>query len=403
MTKVFIVGYHQSEFGKLFDLTLEQMFAKAADGVLAQVGATPEVVDTVGVAALCAPLLNDQTLLAGLVADLPGFAGKAIDTAENACASGGQALLNVIYRLKAGAADVGLVIGAEKMRDDVGKMDGVKVGKALGTASHPEDREGKTFVFPHIFAEIMEKYIAAHPNASEEALAHVAATHYGHANENPLAQMRKFKVSAEDAMKIEGVNRYVVPGLPLKTYDASQITDGYAALLVCNSRGLEKLNVPRERVVEIVGFAQRTDPLATTKRDNILKPQGAYDAVKDAFAMAGITAANVSVAEVHDCFSVMGAMSVEILGLAGYGEGATYYAEGKAKVGGGGVPINTSGGLMAKGHPVGATGVAMPGWCYQQLVGDVPAALQVKDIDHAATFNIGGPVSASVVTVLRKV
>ncbi|TNF28928.1 MAG: thiolase family protein, partial [Deltaproteobacteria bacterium] len=373
MNKVFIVGYHQSPFGKLFDMTLEQAFAKAANGVLESVGATPEDVDTISVAACCAPLLNDQMLLSGLVADAPGFAGKSIDTAENACASGGQALLNVAYRLMAGAADVGLVIGVEKMRDDAGKMDGKLVGKALGTASHPEEREGKTFVFPHIFAEIMEKYIATHEDASEELLAHVAETHYGHANKNPLAQMKKVEVTAADVMDTEGRNRYIVPGLPLKTYDASQISDGYAALLVCNSRGLEKLNVPKDRIVELAGFAQRTDPLMSSKRDDILKPRGAYDAVAAAYEMAGITADNVSVAEVHDCFSVMGAIAVEIIGKAEYGKGARYYADGKAKIGGGATPINTSGGLMAKGHPVGATGVAMPGWCYQQLVGDVPS------------------------------
>ncbi|PKN58068.1 MAG: hypothetical protein CVU56_07630 [Deltaproteobacteria bacterium HGW-Deltaproteobacteria-14] len=403
MNKIFIVGYHQSAFGKLMDVTLEQAFANAANGALATVGATPEVVDTISMAACCAPLLNDQMLLSGLLADAPGFANKPIDTAENACASGGQALLNVAYRLLAGAADVGLVVGAEKMRNDLGKMDGLQVGKALGTASHPDEREGKTFVFPHIFAEIMQRYIATHKDASEELLAHVAATHYGHANENPLAQMRKIKVTPEDVMRIEGVNRYVVPGLPLKTYDASQISDGYAALVVVNSRGLEKLGVPRERVVELAGFAQRTDPLRTAQRDDILAPRGAYGAVAAAYEMAGITADRVSVAEVHDCFSVMGAMGVEIIGKAGYGEGARYYADGKARVDGGATPINTSGGLMAKGHPIGATGVAMPGWCYQQLVGDVPAALQVKDLDHAATFNIGGPICASVVTVLKKV
>ena len=400
MRGIYLVGYHQSKFGKLFDIQLEEMFRQAALGVLEPVGAKPDLVDTVSVAGCCAPLLNDQMLLSGLVAQIPGLGSKMIDTAENACSSGGQAILNVIYRLAAGAADVGMAIGVEKMRDHEGKMDGKLVGKTLGIASHPSQRAGKVFVFPHIFAEIMAKYLQEH-GVTEEELAHVPVTFYAHGNENPYAQMKKVKVSVDDVMKIEGINRYIVDGLPLKTYECSQISDGFAAVLLCNERGLAKLSVPPDRVVEVAGFAQRTDPLDASKRTDTLRPTGAYACVKAAYEMAGITADNVSVAEVHDCFGVMGAMSAEILGKAEYGRGAKYFVEGRAKVGGE-CPINTSGGLIAKGHPIGATGVAMPGWCYWQLTGQVPAPLQVPNLDHAATFNIGGPICASVVTVLRR-
>lgn len=400
MKGIYLVGYHQSKFGKLLGMRLEEMLRNATTGVLDTVGATTEVVDTVGVAGCCTALLNDQMLLSGLVAQVPGLGGKMIDTAENACSSGGQAILNVIHRLLAGVADVGIAVGVEKMRDDEGKMDGKLIGKVLGIASHPDEREGKVFVFPHIFAEIMAKYLKEH-GATEEDLAHVPVTFYAHANSNPLAQMQKVKVSLDDVMKVEGINRYIVPGLPLKTYECSQVSDGYAAVLLCNERGLAKLSVPPERVVEVAGFAQRTDPLDTSKRKDTLRPAGAYACVKAAYEMAGITAANVSVAEVHDCFSVMGAMSPEILGKAELGRGAKYYVEGRAKVGGE-CPINTSGGLIGKGHPIGATGVAMPGWCYWQLTGQVPEALHVPSLDHAATFNIGGPICASVVTVLRR-
>ncbi len=400
MKGIYLVGYHQSKFGKLLGMRLEEMLRNATTGVLDTVGATTEVVDTVGVAGCCTAMLNDQMLLSGLVAQVPGLGGKMIDTAENACSSGGQAILNVIHRLLAGVADIGIAVGVEKMRDDEGKMDGKLIGKVLGIASHPDEREGKVFVFPHIFAEIMAKYLKEH-GATEEDLAHVPVTFYAHANSNPLAQMQKVTVSLDDVMKVEGINRYIVPGLPLKTYECSQVSDGYAAVLLCNERGLAKLSVPPERVVEVAGFAQRTDPLDTSKRRDTLRPAGAYACVKAAYEMAGITAANVSVAEVHDCFSVMGAMSPEILGKAELGRGAKYYVDGRAKVGGE-CPINTSGGLIGKGHPIGATGVAMPGWCYWQLTGQVPEALQVPSLDHAATFNIGGPICASVVTVLRR-
>jgi acetyl-CoA C-acetyltransferase len=399
MSRVYAVAYHQSAFGKLMDVTLERMISDSVRGVLEQAGASAQLVDTVSMAGCCTPVLNEQMLLSGMGAMVPGLSGKAIDTAENACASGGQAIVNVAARLKAGLADIGIAVGIEKMRDSQGKMDGKLIGKVLGAASHPADREGKVFVFPHIFADIMARYIKEH-GCTERDLAHVPAQFYANANLNPLAQMHKARVSVDDVMKLEGINRYVVEGLPLKTYECSQISDGHAALLLCNEAGLRKLNVPRERVVELAGFAQRTDPLRIGLRDDILRPAGAYAAVQAAYQMAGIEARNVSVAEVHDCFGVMGALSVEILGKAPYGQGARYFVEGKAAPNGP-CPINTSGGLIAKGHPIGATGVAMVGWSYNQLTGNVPEGLRVRSIDHAATFNIGGPICASVVTVLR--
>jgi len=204
MTRVFIVGYNQSKFGKLMDMSLERMLSNAAMPLLERAGATPEVVDTVSMAGLCTTMLNDQSLLGGLMAMAPGFAGKPIDGAENACASGGQAIYNVVTRMRAGVADVGIAVGVEKMRDNEGKMDGKLIGRVLGTASHPDQRTGKVFVFPHIFAEIMAKYMKEH-GVQEETLAHVPVVAYGNANHNPLAQMHKVKVTHADVMKIEGI------------------------------------------------------------------------------------------------------------------------------------------------------------------------------------------------------
>ena len=131
-----------------------------------------------------------------------------------------------------------------------------------------------------------------------------------------------------------------------------------------------------------------------------MRPAGAYKAMNAAYAMAGLTAADVNVAEVHDCFTVMGAIGTEVIGKAEIGKGARYWVEGKAAVDGE-CGINTSGGLIAKGHPVGATGVAMTGWAAMQLLGRAPDGLQVNGARAAATFNIGGPICASVCTVLR--
>jgi len=211
--------------------------------------------------------------------------------------------------------------------------------------------------------------------------------------------MNKVQVTLDQATKIEGINRYVVEGLPLKTYDCSQITDGYAALILATEGGLAKLGVPKSECVEIAGCGQATDPIRKAGRD-VLRPAGAYRAMHAAYAMAGADPADVNVAEVHDCFSVMGAIGTEVIGKAEPGKGAQYWVDGKAAPSGE-CAINTSGGLIAKGHPIGATGIAMIGGAALQLSGKAPAELQVREPKLAATFNIGGPICASVCTVLR--
>jgi acetyl-CoA acetyltransferase len=305
----------------------------------------------------------------------------------------------VIQKLLIGLGDIGVAVGYEKMRDAEGKMDGKLVGKALGYFSHPDDREGKVYIFPHIFAEIMKDYMEAH-GVSEEQLATIAVTEYCNARHNPYAQMQKVQITVDQAVKIEGINRYIVDGLPLKTYDCSQITDGYAALILATEAGLKKLGVAKADCVEIVGYAQATDPLKKAGRD-VLRPAGAYRAMNEAYRMAGVKPADVNVAEIHDCFTVMGAIGTEVLGKAEYGKGAQYWVEGKARADAE-CGINTSGGLIAKGHPVGATGVAMIGWSAWQLLGKVPKEIQVPNPRVAATFNIGGPICASVCTVLKR-
>ncbi len=304
----------------------------------------------------------------------------------------------MIYKLLGGLGDVGVAIGYEKMRDDDGKMDGKLIGDVLGYFSHPDDRTGKVFVFPHLFAEIMQCYLQAY-GASEADLAQIAVAEYGNAKHNPYAQMNKVQITLEQALKIEGMNRYVVEGLPLKTYDCSQITDGYAALILATEEGLRKLGVAKADTVEIAGYAQATDPLLKSGR-NVLRPAGAYRAMQSAYQMAGVSPADVNVAEIHDCFTVAAALGTEVIGKAAPGKGARYWIDGKAAVDGE-CGINLSGGLIAKGHPIGATGISMIGFSYWQLKGMAPAGIQKQDAKLAATFNIGGALCASVCTVLR--
>jgi len=396
---IFIAAYHQSEFGKLMGASIPEIVHSAVCGACKEIGVEPHALDAGSIGAACNFSLNEQGLLAGLMAMIPGLSGKPIESVENACASGGQAILSVIQKLQLGLGETGIAVGYEKMRDADGKMDGKLIGRVLGYFSHPDERSGKLFVFPHLFAEVMGEYMKTH-NVSERDLAQIAVAEYSNARHNPFAQMRDVNLTLEQAVKTEGNNRYIVDGLPLKTYDCSQITDGYAALILATERGLGKLGIAKRDCVEVAGYGQATDPLKKEGRA-VLKPAGAYAAMRRAYEMAGVDPREVNVAEIHDCFTVMGAIGTEVIGKADYGGGARYWCEGKAARAGE-CGINTSGGLIAKGHPIGATGIAMVGWCSWQLLGKAPRELQVPDPRVAVTFNIGGPICASVCTVLKR-
>jgi acetyl-CoA C-acetyltransferase len=394
---IYIAAYHQSVFGKLMGMPVPEIVSNAVTCTCREIGIEPSALDVASIGATCNISLNEQGLLAGLVAQVPGLEAKPIESVENACASGGQAVLSVIGKLQSGLGETGIAVGYEKMRDAEGKMDGKLVGKVLGYFSHPDERPGKVFVFPHLFAEVMDLYLKTH-GYTEEDLATIAVQEYQNAKHNPYAQMRNVDITVEKACTIEGINRYVAEGLKLKTFDCSQITDGYAGLVLATEEGLARLGISKRDCVRIAGWGQATDPLRKEGRD-VLRPKGAYAAMGRAYAMAGVSPKDVNVAEIHDCFTVMGAIGTEVIGKADYGKGAAYWVEGKAAPTGE-CGINTSGGLIAKGHPIGATGVAMIGWSAWQLQGKVPEELQVKDARAAATFNIGGPICATVSTVL---
>ena len=160
MKPVYIAAYHQSPFGKLFDVSVPQIIEHAVTCVCREIGVDASAIDVGSIAAACNFTLNQQGLLAGLMASVPGLESKPIEAVENACASGGQAVLSVIQKLQVGLGDVGIAVGYEKMRDAQGKMDGKLIGQVLGYFSHPDEREGKVFVFPHVFAEVMAAYMA---------------------------------------------------------------------------------------------------------------------------------------------------------------------------------------------------------------------------------------------------
>src|SRR5438876_5145078 len=149
MKPIYIASFHQSRFGKLMGMTIPRIVDSALQGACREIGAEPAALDVASIGAACNFSLNEQGLLAGLVASTPGLEGKPIEAVENACASGGQAVLSVIQKLQLGMGDTGIAMGYEKMRDVEGKMDGKLIGKVLGYFSHPGERERKVFVFPH--------------------------------------------------------------------------------------------------------------------------------------------------------------------------------------------------------------------------------------------------------------
>jgi acetyl-CoA C-acetyltransferase len=395
MKSIYLAKYAQSPFGKLGNYPIESMIRDAGLQALDDIDRT--AIEHIAIAGLLTPTLEDQLLIAGLVAMDPAYTAKSIKGVVNACDSGGLAILDCATTILAEQAHIGLAIGIEKMHPLEGKLDSEKVGYALGGAAHQEDLF-PPLTFPHAFAVIMDRYMQAH-GYSEEDFAVIPPLLYENASHNPLAHMHKPKAPVTEQAVLE--SHRLFPDLPLKLFECSQISDGWARILVCDDEGLATLGIDRSAATQLVGFGGATDSLSMASRgENLLKPVGAKQAFGRAMQMAGARTEELSVQEVHDCFSVMGPLAVEITGLAEPGQGLKYFMEGQARRGGR-CPINTSGGLIAKGHPISATGVAMVGWIHQQLLGRVPAELQVEDARLGSTLNIGGPICSTVVTVQK--
>ena len=397
MKKIYLTRYAQSRFGNLGNYPIESMIQDAGSKELDDIDRG--AIEHIAIAGLLTPTLNSQLLIAGLVAMDPAYTGKSIKGVVNACDSGGLAVLDCATTILAGQAHVGLAIGIEKMHPLEGKLDSKKVGEALGAAAHKDDLF-PPLTFPHSFAVIMDRYMKAY-GYSEEDFAVVPPLFYDNAGHNPLAHMHKTKAPVTKQAVLDSYRLFTDPLLPLKLFECSQISDGWARIVVCDDDGLATLGIRKSVATELAGFAQATDSLSIASRgENLLRPIGAQRAFHTATKMARVNSKDLSLQEVHDCFSVMAPLAVEITGLAEPGQGLRYFMEGRARRDGD-CPINTSGGLIAKGHPISATGVAMVGWVHQQLLGKAPAALQVAHAAVGATLNIGGPICSTVATVQK--
>ncbi len=335
---------------------------------------------------------------------------------EAACASGSLAVLTAAQWIAAGLHDCVLVVGAEQQKT----MSPAEGSDVLGAAAdyHREKPEYGEFMFPKLFGRIAEIYMQRYPALTEHDLARVAVKNYLHAHLNPLAQMRDADLDFATA-STESQKNWRIAASPLKLYDCSQITDGGAAVVLCSERFLDKLghrtstNAPPASPVTLLGWGHSTDCLALEKKDVPHFPQ-ARRALVRAMEGAGIRDPRTQLQgiEVHDCFSVSEVIAYEIIGLAAPGEGSTLLHNGatmlpsvRAQILGPdaaappfSVPVNAGGGLMADGHPVGATGVRQVLDAYQQLTGQ-SGARQIEGARRFLTYNVGGSMTTTVAMV----
>jgi acetyl-CoA C-acetyltransferase len=301
-----------------------------------------------------------------------------------------------------GFHDVVLVVGAEQQKT-MSSLDGSDV---LGAAAdyHNEKPEYGDFMFPKLFGRIAQIYIEKY-GASEADLAQVAWKNYAHAKLNPLAQMRDADLTLDCASQVSDKNPSVAP--PLKVSDCSQITDGAASVILVSEKYLEKIGRDKNKTARLLGYGHTTDYLPLDRKDaptfSIARRAG-----EKAFRMANLKPRDMQGAEVHDCFSITEIVAYEILGLAEPGKGvelvksgATTLPQVRGEKAGKlpfEIPVNAGGGLIADGHPVGATGVRQVFEAYQQLTGQA-GARQIENAKRFLTFNMGGSLTTSVAMV----
>lgn len=418
MSQVSIVGAYNSKFGSLVrknretgeitDLkSIYDLVTEAGKGALADAGIEGKDVDGVWVGS-CAPgLLANQEHLASFAVEIDpeGLRFKSMTRCEDACASGSVALYDALYAVESGRARVALVVGAEKMN----LLDTAGVTHALATASYWPEEGGRNVSFPCLFSEYAKGYQARYDLDDaelERMFATVAALGYRNGVDNPLAHFGKggpsdklglFTAEAILALPPEK-NPPIAP--PLRLHDCSLVTDGAAALVIMRTDAAKSTG---KKAVEIAGIGHVNERLAISVRNNMHELSAGKEAVRRAFAEARITAADVDLAEVHDCFSVAQILTTEALGLSRDGKAGFDYQDGRFTRDDDRCAVNLSGGLKAKGHPVGATGVSMHALIYKQLIGEpIGATLTRKKPEVGVAFNIGGSGVTNCVTVLGR-
>jgi acetyl-CoA C-acetyltransferase len=382
-----IIGWAHTPFGRLDGETVESLVVRAATEALADAGVAAGDVDEILLGHFNAGF-SAQDFTASLVLQAsPDLRFKRATRVENACATGSAAVHHGLRAIKAGAGIV-LVVGVEQMTT----TPPAEIGRNLLKASYVRDEASIEGGFAGIFGQIAARYFQKYGDQSD-ALALIAAKNHKNGVANPYAQMRKDLGFA--FCRAESEKNPVVAG-PLKRTDCSLVSDGAAALVLAD---VETALAMRKAVV-FRSAAHVQDFLPMAKRD-ILKFEGCAEAWRQALGAAGIALKDLSFVETHDCFTIAELIEYEAMGLTAEGEGARAITEGMT-LKDGPLPVNPSGGLKSKGHPIGATGVSMHALSAMQLCGQA-GDMQVRDATLGGLFNMGGAAVANYVSILERI
>jgi acetyl-CoA C-acetyltransferase len=388
MTEAAIIGWAHSPFGKLeAEPDLESLIARVARAAIEDAGISPAEIDA-GFVGIFGEGFTPQGFPASLLLQsVPEMRFRPITRYENACATGSAAIHGARDFIAAGRGRFALVIGAEKMT----ATPGPKIGEILLTASYRKTESDIEGGFAGVFGRIAEAYFQRHGDQSD-ALATIAAKNHKNGVDNPWAQMRKdfgYDFCRNESEK----NPYVAR--PLKRTDCSLVSDGAAALVLADADTAKSMG----KAVRFRAAVQVNEYLPIAARD-IIRFDGARTAWQRAYEQAGVGVGDLSFVETHDCFTIAELIEYEAMGLAAEGKGGRAALEGWTSAGGK-LPVNRSGGLKAKGHPIGATGVSMHVLAAMQLCGQA-GAMQLPRADLAGVFNMGGAAVANYVSILER-
>ncbi len=387
MTRGCIVGWAHTQFGKLEDPDVESLLGRAAGDALEHASVGPEQVDAIYVGVMNTGFSKQGFEGSQVALHHPGLIHVPSTHLENACATGSAALYAALDFVESGRGRVALVVGAEKMTHKTA----AEAGDVLLGASYRKEEGEIDGGFAGVFGRITGRYFQRYGDRSEE-LARIAAKNHRNGVANPFAQMRR-DLGFEFCNTVSEKNPYVAP--PLRRTDCSLLSDGAAALVVADAETAETL----QRAIGFRARQQVNDALPMSRRD-MSEFRGARLAWDRAKAAAGIGLDDLSMVETHDCFTIAELMEYEAMGLAEPGQGYRVVREGVAEKSGR-LPINPSGGLKAKGHPVGATGVSMHALACMQLMGEA-GDMQIPGATLAGVFNMGGTAVANYVSILER-
>ncbi|MFC1587105.1 thiolase domain-containing protein [Planctomycetota bacterium] len=383
MRDVAIIGVGMQKWGELWDKSLRDIFVESA--LLAIDDAGVDKIDSLYVGSMAPGLFTGQEHLGALLADYLGYGPIPACRVESACASGALALRQGYIDVASGMTDVVLVGGVEKMMDIGG--DGATFGLAAAS-----DRDYEAFVgntFPALYALMMRAHMEKY-GTTREQIAQVAVKNHDNGLLNPHAQYH-VKLTQESV-----INSTMVAD-PIKLMDCSPITDGAAAVVLVPADQVK--NYSNKTAVKILATGAATSTIALHQRKDITILDSVVNSAERAYKMANMSPTDIDIAEVHDCFTISEICIIEALGFCEFGQGGRFTEEGHTSRQGS-KPINTSGGLKSKGHPVGATGVAQIHEIVSQLRGEA-GKRQVPDAKRGLAQNMGGSGASSFVHILE--